>query len=418
MKTRLILFLSLGLVAPALLPAQEPTPPPAAAMFTPGQLDQLLGPIALYPDALIALILPAAATPSDIVLAARYLQGGGDPAQVDNQPWDDSVTALAHYPDVVQWMDQNLAWTKQLGEVFVAQPAAVMQAVQRLRTEARAAGTLADTPQQVVVMDGPDISIVPAQVDVIYVPRYDPDVVYYADPSGSYAGPYLTFGAGFAAGAWLTYDVDWGHRRIWVIDRHDPHYNWRDHRDWQHPVFPGRPGYVRDPARHLWNAPPNFDSARPAPARKIAAQVVQPPPLPGAPPRPPGWRRPASQDNPHLQVQSAPSPGRVGPGQPQPPPSQPLPSLRPQPSQAQESRPAQAGPQPSERRGNPSPPPVEREERDRRGRESQGAQVGTAPPPRASPPPQAAQAPAARQSPPKSPPAQADDDEKRKQRGE
>src|SRR5436190_17519524 len=113
-------------VVPSAAPAENPgematVPAGAAALFTAEQLDQLLGPIALYPDALIALILPAATQSSDVVLAARYLSNGEGAAQIDDQPWDDSVKALAHYPEVVKWMDQNLAWTKQLGDAFVAQ---------------------------------------------------------------------------------------------------------------------------------------------------------------------------------------------------------------------------------------------------------------------------------------------------------
>src|SRR5947209_13748661 len=112
----LLCFFSLG---GAVLQAQEPPPTTLEAppvFLRPDQLDQLLAPIALYPDALIALILPAASDPSDVVLAARYLQGGGDPAQAESQPWEDSVRSLAHYPDVLNWLGQNLAWTKQLGD--------------------------------------------------------------------------------------------------------------------------------------------------------------------------------------------------------------------------------------------------------------------------------------------------------------
>jgi len=139
-----LLWVSVLFAAATLLPAQEPepAPDPALPLFTAEELEQLLGPIALYPDALIALILPATTAPSDLVLAARYLQAQGNAEQIDYQPWDDSVKALARYPTVVAWMDQNLAWTKQVGEAFASQPADVMNAVQRLRTQARAAGTL------------------------------------------------------------------------------------------------------------------------------------------------------------------------------------------------------------------------------------------------------------------------------------
>src|SRR5581483_9486390 len=161
----------------------------------------------------IALILPAATNSSDIVLAARYLASGGDAAQVDNQPWDDSVRALTHYPEVIRWMDQNLAWTKQVGDAFAAQPTDVMNAVQRLRAKARAAGTLTDTPQQQVVTDDNAIAIVPTQPDVIYVPYYDPEVVYV--PHDEFYGyPYFTFGAPYATGFWLSFNLDWRHHRV------------------------------------------------------------------------------------------------------------------------------------------------------------------------------------------------------------
>lgn len=287
MNPRFILLLSFAAMTPLTLPAQEtalaaPAPQPAPARFTPGQLDQLLGPIALYPDALIAVILPASVSPSDIVLAARYLQGGGDPAQLDNQLWDDSVAALAHYPDIIKWMDENLAWTKQLGEAFDAQPADVMRAVQRLRGKARAAGTLANSPEQQVIVEGTDTIILQARPDVIFVPRYDPDLVYLAGGTNDFAGPYLTFGDGFAAGAWLSYDADWEHHQIWVNERH----GLPGRRDGQPPVVPGQPGHGRDPGRHPWSPATNHNPALPQPPRPAPSQVALPAPLPGAPLRP------------------------------------------------------------------------------------------------------------------------------------
>ena len=159
-------------------PSSQPAPQTTLQPFTQEELKQLLGPVALYPDALIALILPASTVPSDVVLAARYVAGNGDPARAGGQPWDESVKSLVRYPDVVRWMDENLAWTTQVGEAFLEQPADVMNAIQFLRTQARAAGTLVDTPQQKVVEEQSCIRIVPAEPDVIYVPQYDPEVVY------------------------------------------------------------------------------------------------------------------------------------------------------------------------------------------------------------------------------------------------
>ncbi len=212
-------------------PPSQVAPPPVAAesaqsKLPPEALNQLLAPIALYPDALVALILPASTVPSDLVLAARYISSNGDPAQIVNQPWDDSVKSLVRYPDIVKWMDQNLEWTTQVGDAFVNQPAEVMNTIQQLRAQAIAAGTLVDCPQQRIVKERDCIRIVPAEPDLIYVPQYDPEVVY-AQPYEPYLGPALSFGIGFAVGSWLNYDCDWPGRKVCVGDWNP---RWRD--DW------------------------------------------------------------------------------------------------------------------------------------------------------------------------------------------
>src|ERR1051326_500733 len=276
MKTRYFAVLTLATawgthgVAQILTPSSTSAAtavPSNSPHLTAEQLDQLLGPIALYPDALIALILPASTVPSDVVLAARYLNGG-DPSRVDEQPWDDSVRALAHYPDLVKWMDENLRWTQQVGEAFLDQPAEVMKSVQHLRAEARAAGTLVDTIQQQVVVESDTISIVPTQPDVIYVPYYDPEVVYVRHDR--YSGPFFSFSIGYPTGFWLGYNVDWGHRRLWVVDRRDRERYWREQHDWRRPVFPARPNVDHEPDRHAWTPPaaprpvrPGWTNARP-----------------------------------------------------------------------------------------------------------------------------------------------------------
>ena len=228
------------------LRAQAPpaAPPPVASegappRLSPEELNQLLAPVALYPDPLVALILPASTVPSDLVLAARYLSSNGDPAQVANQPWDDSVKSLVRYPDVVKWMDQNLEWTTQVGEAFLDQPAEVMNAIQQLRARAIAAGNLIDTPQQRIVKEESCVCvrIVPAEPEVIYVPQYDPEVVY-VQPYAPYLRPALTFGVGFAVGPWLNYDCDWPRRRVCVGDwhpgwKHDWNPGWTWNRGWR-----------------------------------------------------------------------------------------------------------------------------------------------------------------------------------------
>ena len=198
--------------------AQDPAQPvPADERSAPqklnrDELSQILAPIALYPDALIAIILPASTVPADLVLAARYLAANGDPALTKNQPWDESVISLVRYPQVLAWMDKNLEWTASLGEAFVEQPADVMNALQSLRAQAKAAGHLQDTPQQIVVADGNLLRIVPADPQVIYVPQYDADLVYVQTDSSA---PLLTFGIGYAVGPWLCYDCDWQRRHIY-----------------------------------------------------------------------------------------------------------------------------------------------------------------------------------------------------------
>jgi uncharacterized membrane protein YgcG len=184
---------------------------PAYQALPAAQLDQLLGPIALYPDPLIAEILPASTLPAQIVLADRYITGGGSPDQIDQQPWDASVQAMARYPSVLKWMDDNLNWTTQAGQAFLYQQPDVMISIQRLRATASRLGNLQSSPQQQVIADGGDIEIVPADPQVIYVPVYQPDQVYYESPFGT---PFITFGIGWPCGLWLDYDFNWRDRNL------------------------------------------------------------------------------------------------------------------------------------------------------------------------------------------------------------
>jgi hypothetical protein len=277
------------------LSAQEPPPvftpdvssapaPEAgtAVLRTPAQLEQLVGPIALYPDALLAVILPATTAPADIVLAARYLRDfPNDRSQIEHRAWEESVKSLTNYPEVLQWLDENLHWTKELGEAFVAQPSEVMEAVQRLRAKAQAAGTLVSTPQQQVLAEPEVIRIVPAQPDVIYVPRYDPEVVFYSAPA-YYNQPFLTFGIGVPVGSWLAFDCDWRHRSIWVGDRHR---RWTGH-DWHRPVVPFAPlpvvvsnGYARSSPVRQWRPPPQPPRAAVTVTLRSSTAIARPSPI-------------------------------------------------------------------------------------------------------------------------------------------
>jgi len=374
MKTRPGVSLCLAISALALgasnipLAAQELEPAVAAApemptptRFTAAQLDQLLGPIALYPDALIALILPASTAPVDLVLASRYLKDGGDPAAVDSHAWEESVKGLAHYPDVVNWMDDNLTWTRQLGQAFAEQPEDVMQSIQRLRAITRANGVLADTPQQIVVPEDDYIRIVPTRPDVIYVPYYQPEVVFVDQPVYYPSNSFLTFGIGYSVGAWLVNDCDWRHRQVWVVDRH---WSWRDHRDWRNPIFPGQPGFVNTPIRHPWH--PAVAPTRPQAVAVRAGSAEILPANPNAPATRPDRRTPSARTD---ERSPATPPNRaLGFTQPpattnqnQPVATQPVPANR-------ERLPSQPQPRddtpPTDRRRNPqnvavaTPPPV------------------------------------------------------------
>lgn len=239
------------LCGPAVLPtsAQLAVPPPTP-VYQPipdPQLDQLLGPIALYPDPLLAQVLRAAAFPAQIVLADRYVMGGGDPSQIDWQPWDPSVRAMAHYPSILKYMDDNLGWTTELGQAFLYQQEQVMASVQRLRVSAWNFGNLVSTPQENVVYNDGDIEILPAEPDVIYVPVYQPTYVYCR------TGFSIGFGVGCWVGPWLNCDFDWRRHGFCFWDRDHPRPEgwWHDragHRDgWRdHGTAFGRPGDHRE----------------------------------------------------------------------------------------------------------------------------------------------------------------------------
>jgi hypothetical protein len=140
-------------------------------------------------------------------------------------------------------MAANPDWMNTLGAAFAMQPSDVMQSVQQLRAKARVAGTLASTPQQQVETDGDDILIEPDQPDTIYVPEYDPDVVY--DVPDGYSGPFLTFGVGYPVGAWLGYECDWDDFGIWVGPWHP---GWAYRRDWRDSRWGGTRWHA-DPVR-------------------------------------------------------------------------------------------------------------------------------------------------------------------------
>lgn len=212
----------LGMAAPSTRPSaalpipqqqeqnQQPYEP-----YTADQLDNLLAPIALYPDPLLAQVLVASTFVDQVDEAARYVRAFGQ-SRIDEQPWDVSIKAVAHYPTVLSMMDDNLDWTTALGQAYVNQSTDVMASVQRLRQMANGQGNLRTTPQQEVIVEPGYIQIVPASPRYIYIPYYDPAFVYFRPGyvPGIYTGV-IVFGPGWPIGVWLNLDFMWPYRRIY-----------------------------------------------------------------------------------------------------------------------------------------------------------------------------------------------------------
>ncbi|WP_225646606.1 DUF3300 domain-containing protein [Bradyrhizobium australafricanum] len=230
---------------PAQDQAAAPAPAPTASKLPNGQIEQLVAPIALYPDALLSQILMASTYPLEVVEAARWSQdnktvtGKALEDAMQKQSWDPSVKALAAVPQVLQMMNDKLDWTQQLGDAFLAQEQDVMSAVQTLRQRAEAAGNLKSTPQQKVIKSAPPagvtapsgmqqaISIEPVDPDQYYVPVYDPGVVYgawdypdyqpfYWSPPGYVAAGVIGFTASVAVGAAIWGGCNWWGRNVYV----------------------------------------------------------------------------------------------------------------------------------------------------------------------------------------------------------
>lgn len=211
-----IAFHPLLFVRAATHPAGLPASIPPIANLSAAQIDNLMAPIALYPDPLIAQMLPASTYVDQIDQAARYLRANNNqPTGVDNQNWDVSVRSIAHYPQVVYTMSEKLDWTTAIGQAYVTQPVDVFGSIQHLRKKAKDYGYLKTTPQQTVIVEQQVIKIVPAQAQYIYVPTYNPQVVYVAAPSSGpstgavVATAAIAFTAGLLIGAWLNNDCNW-----------------------------------------------------------------------------------------------------------------------------------------------------------------------------------------------------------------
>ena len=229
--------------APVAQPASYSTTPvssgPTPAPLSASQLDSLVAPIALYPDALVAQVLAASENPQQVAYADDWLAqnknltGTALTQAVDQQPWDPSVKALTQFPSVLDNLAHNLSWTSSLGQAFANQQADVMAAVQAMRARAQAAGTLQSTSQITVTQPAPStIVIQPANPQVVYLPQYNPAIVYgapvvvpwYVAPPVPVASVGLYFGSGVTVGAvvagggwgggfgwgWHAWNVNWG----------------------------------------------------------------------------------------------------------------------------------------------------------------------------------------------------------------
>ena len=219
-----MIFLAGSLSAPLLAQA----PPPS---FSPGQLDQFTARIALYPDPLLAQVLAAATFPNDIQAAAQwadehhYLTGQAlaNAIQSDQLPWDPSVQALLPFPSVLEMMASDMNWTTDLGNAFLAEQQAVMDAVQRQRALAYRYGYLR-TNAQVMVTSGPYITIAPVNPGFVVVPYYSPAVVFAAPAPGLVIGGAIRFGFGvsiggfFAPWGWAGGGIhfDWGAHAVFI----------------------------------------------------------------------------------------------------------------------------------------------------------------------------------------------------------
>lgn len=197
-------------MAPRVAPAQDA---PTGVVRSSGQLEVLVGPVALYADPLLAQVLLATTFPDQVRDAADYVRANGTDG-VDSQSWDVSVKAIAHYPAVLNLLDSKPEWMGELGQAYAAQSSEVMAAVQRLRQQAVARGNLVTTPQQQVMVEPTQVAIWPANPRVIYVPVYDPAIVYVRQ--AGYYGPrsFISFGIGYPVGPWFIYDTDWARFRV------------------------------------------------------------------------------------------------------------------------------------------------------------------------------------------------------------
>ena len=226
--------------APTAAPSQASYAPAATATKLSGpQLQSLVASIALYPDALLAQVLMASTYPLEVATAASWLRQNnlhGDALEtaLSQQQWDNSVKSLVQFPDALKLMGNQLEWTRKLGDVYLAQPSELMQAIQALRTQAQRAGNLTSGQQIQVSRDAQtNIVIVPTNPQIIYVPTYNPWFVYGGWPYMAYP-PYpifnpgwgaLAFGVGFGVGYALWATPYWGRGGFYINNAYYNRFN-------------------------------------------------------------------------------------------------------------------------------------------------------------------------------------------------
>ena len=288
-----------------------------AGAFTSEQLDQMLAPIALYPDELLAQVLMAATYPLEVVEAERWsrahpdVRGEDAVAAADSEDWDPSVKSLVAFPELLQTMSEQLEWTQSVGEAFLGQRDATMQSIQRLRRAAYGAGNLASSDELAVVHEGEDIALDSPSPDMMYVPYYDPRAVYgpwwWPAAPPFYWGPwpdyYVFTGYGFVWGLGVPIgnnffigDFDWNHHHVTRNHVHPFYDHDRGHRPtpstqyWHHDESHRHNVPYRNPLARQEAARPHTGGSRdhgtgvprpgPAPSHPIARQ---PPPAQGNP---------------------------------------------------------------------------------------------------------------------------------------
>jgi hypothetical protein len=258
MRLPIAMLMAAALLAPAApMWAQAYPPPPPPPTYAPQQLDELVAPIALYPDPLLAQVLTASTFSNQIpdadgwARAHSYLTGDALARAIneDNLPWDPSVLALLPFPSVLDHMAGDMGWTQELGNAVLADRAGVMDAIQDQRQRAMSYGYLRTNQYYRVVPNPGDIEVLPVNPAYIYVPYYDPNIVFFRPRAGFFAGgaisfgPAITIGAAFAPWGWGGVSLGWRNHAI-IINNRPWERGWVNRDRYVHPYPALRPRTV------------------------------------------------------------------------------------------------------------------------------------------------------------------------------